>query len=68
VLCAIFVVQGSAGKCFVQALHASGSQASVCKNFMRPMVLLRKRLSDSKSFLACRTAMSGDKLQGDEKG
>ena len=51
-------------------VNASVSQVSVCKDFLRPMVFLCKRLlSDSKSFLACRTAkMSSDELQGDEKG
>ena len=43
---------------------------SMCKNFLRLMFFWCKRLlSDSKSFLACRTAkMSWDELQGDEKG
>ena len=42
----------------------------LCKNFLRPMVFLCKRLLfDSKSFLARRTAkMSWDELRGDDKG
>ena len=38
-------------------VNASVSHVSECKSFLRPMVFLCKRLlSDSKNFLACRTA------------
>ena len=83
-LCASFVVQvvvlGSAlpklcstKRSILQRLfcvNASVSQAFVCKSFLCPMVFLCKRLlSDSKSFLACRTAeMSREEFRGDEKG
>ena len=45
------------GKAFLCKCICSVSQASVCTSFLRPMFLLCKiLLSDSKSFLACRTA------------
>ena len=67
-LCASFVVQSISERLLY--VNASVSQVSVCNNFLRPMVFLCKRLlSDSRSFLACRTAkMTWDELQGDEKG
>ena len=67
-LCASFVVQSISER--LLCLNAFVSQVSMCKNFLRLMFFWCKRLlSDSKSFLACRTAkMSWDELQGDEKG
>ena len=59
-LCASFVVQSISERLFCL-------NASVCKNFPRPMVFLcKRRLSDSKSFLARRTAKMS--FRGDEKG